>query len=195
MQLQWCEPYVHTRNLSSHYSSYPGALSIPRLLAARCPWRALRGLRRGKRPTGGRARKQPRHNSRISNAEAKSYGTMPPRLFAVTWSPPRYREIRSTSRFCPVIMVVAGDRKAFDGYLVGGSTKLQPIARAPLAQFGAPASSSLSFLASFSEPLGPRRWRRLLRFCPRPANRTQSRFHQRLSTCQRKLPRPAPRRK
>src|SRR5258708_1123530 len=54
---------------------------------------------------------------------------------------------------------------------------------------GAPASSLLDSLASISEPLGARRWRRLLRLCPCSAHPAQSRFHRRLPPRQRKFPR------
>src|SRR5260370_16238719 len=102
--------------------------------------------------------------------------------------------VGSTSS-CGCVMMAAGDGKIFGGYLVGLSTRLCRLVPAPLAQIGAAASSSLSFLASFSKSMGARRRRRLLRFCPRSAHPAQSRFHRRLPPCQRKFPQPALRRK
>src|SRR5260370_6915492 len=101
--------------------------------------------------------------------------------------------VGSTSS-CGCGMMADGDGKIFGGSLVGLSTRLFRLVPAPLPQIGAAASSSLSFLASFSKSMGARRRRRLLRFCPRSAHPAQSRFHRRLPPCQRKFPQPALRR-
>src|SRR5260221_12989660 len=118
-------------------------------------------------------------------------------IATVIWRPGPFHDLGRfvpASRCCYVV-VAAGIRNCFGGYIVREPTRLQRIACASLTQIGALASSFFSVLASFSEPLGARRWRRLLCFCPRSLDRAQSRFHQGLPTRQRKFPRAAPRRK
>ena len=121
----WWVPQVYVaewlvpRKLSCH-AGIAGGSQWPHSQSAELPQKRSAPLRRGYShrlysfivPHGSARVEQPHLHSRISNSQVTSCGTMPPRLFAVTRSLSRSRDIASTSRCCPIIMGTE-DRKDF----------------------------------------------------------------------------------